>query len=439
MSSTFPYRGRMETTRSRRGLGYAHSSSTPIEMSRDNQLPRQRISPLGELPSISEHTHTRSSHRPFLTPPLTQSANRGQHHRPSRSNSAPRHSHHQSHLPIPMYTPRSTLTPGPMFPKIPPYSAHNDQVPPTPTATRLLTTLLPRPISSWTLADFTTSNGPDGLSTLISLFVDFTSTRNGSLTSEHRGLIARRACITHPARLLNMMNSGNSLDDYILRSSTMVIPPLLEDQLCPARTSDLVANDGLRARIHDQTLTRGDLLQIILPYAQQLYSADSGLPAVIRQMTFQEIFAIVYTPGTFRRDLRARGRATYFNPPSWFNLHPAPAPTSVGGMETPLHLIPLMHMGVSLSEFCALPSTEQKSMALTALPSYLADKLPPATVLQALITIGQTDPTEVLPLLQPTAFHALLDLPPPAQAAPHVTHRYHLVFKHFVFDTLLAW
>ena len=78
-------------------------------------------------------------------------------------------------------------------------------------------------------------------------------------------------------------------------------------------------------------------------------------------------------------------------------------------------------------------------MALTALPSYLAEKPPPATVLQALITIGQTDPTEVLPLLQPTAFHALLDLPPPAQAAPHVTHRYHLLFKHDGLSSTRCW
>jgi hypothetical protein len=216
------------------------------------------------------------------------------------------------------------------------------------------------------------------------------------------------------------MQSGNSIDDYILRSSTMAIPPLLEDQLCPARASDLVANDGLCSRIHDPKLTQGDLLQIILPYTQQLYSSDPGLLAVIRQMTFQEIYAMVYTPGTFRRDLRAQGRAPHFEPPGWFNLHPAPVNTFDTGPL--LHLIPLMHMGIPLSDFCALPPTDQKSMALTALPSYLADKLPPAAVLQALITVGQTDPAEILPLLQPTAFHALLDLPPPAQVTQHVTY-----------------
>ena len=325
-----------------------------------------------------------------------------------------------------------------MFPTIPSYPAHPDQIPPTPSATRLLSTILLRPISTWSLEDFSLSDGPDGLSTLISLFVDFTLTRHGHITTEHHGLIAHRARITHPARLLHMMKSGTSIDDYISRSRTMAIPPLLEEQLCPARASDLVTNDGLRARIHDQKLTRGDLLQIILPFAQQFYSSDLGLPAVIRQMTFQEIHAIVYTPGAFRRDLRTRGRATQFAPPCWFNLHPAPTSADAGGTH-PLHLIPLMHMGIPLSDFCALPFMDQKALALTALPSYLADKLPPATVLQALITIGRTEPAEVLPLLQPTAFHALLNLPPPAPVQHQVTYRFHLVFKHDGLSSTRCW
>ena len=181
-----------------------------------------------------------------------------------------------------------------MFPTIPPYLAHGNQTPPPLAATQLLATILPKPVSSWTLADFTTHDGPIGLSTLVSLFVDFTLARVRNITTEHHGLIAQWACITHPARLLNMMQSGNGIDKYVRRSSTMVIPPFVEDQLCPARALDLVANVGLRSRIHDPKLTCGDLLHIILPFAQQLYSSNPGLPVVIRQMSLHEISAFVH-------------------------------------------------------------------------------------------------------------------------------------------------
>jgi hypothetical protein len=78
-----------------------------------------------------------------------------------------------------------------------------------------------------------------------------------------------------------MIWTGDYIKDCVQRLCTMISPPLLEDQLCPARTSDLVANDGLRSRIHDPKLTRGDLLQIILPYAQHFYSSAPDLPTMI--------------------------------------------------------------------------------------------------------------------------------------------------------------
>ena len=39
-----------------------------------------------------------------------------------------------------------------------------------------------------------------------------------------------------------MIRTGDHIEDYVQRSRTMISPPMLEDQLCPARTSDLVAN-----------------------------------------------------------------------------------------------------------------------------------------------------------------------------------------------------
>ena len=98
-------------------------------------------------------------------------------------------------------------------------------------------------------------------------------------------------------------------------------------------------------------------------------------------------------------------------------------------LETPT-FHPLLHMGITLSDFCALPPPTQKSTALTALPEYLADKLPPSTILQALIAIGKADPGEIISILQPERFHSLLGLPPPVAVISPTTHRYHLAFKH---------
>ena len=151
---------------------------------------------------------------------------------------------------------RTLMQPPPiMFPQIPAYTAHGDQLTPPTAAIQLLSMLLTHPTADWKLTDFTTK-GQVGLSTLVSLFVNY-ATREGDIPTTHRGLVARRASITHPSRLLHMIWTGDNIMDYIQRSRTMIPPPLLEDQLCPARTSDLVANDGLRARIHDPKLTGG--------------------------------------------------------------------------------------------------------------------------------------------------------------------------------------
>ena len=314
-----------------------------------------------------------------------------------------------------------------LFPQIPSYLAHEDQLTPTPAATQLLFTLLPRPLTDWKLADFTT-HGHAGLSTLISLFVDYV-TREGGMSTKQRGLVAKRACITHPARLLHMIRTGDHIEDYVQRSRTMISPPMLEDQLCPARTSDLVANDGLRSRIHDPKLTRGDLLQIILPYAQHFYSSASDLPTMIRRMSLLEITGLVYTPGEFCHGLPPRGKEYTFHPPCWYKLRQEPhPPTPSSAVANTFH--PLLHMGVTLLDFCALPPTAQKSTALTAIPEYLADKLPPASILTALIAIGKADPAEIISLLQPANFHALLGIPPPVEMTSQITYRYHLAFKH---------
>ena len=70
------------------------------------------------------------------------------------------------------------------------------------------------------------------------------------------------------------------------------------ESLCPAATADLVLNDGLRRRITATDLTRGDLLQIILPFLRCFYPFDGELEAIIQRQSQAELNTLlVHTPG----------------------------------------------------------------------------------------------------------------------------------------------
>ena len=193
--------------------------------SRGHLMPRPRDSTFGELSPISENGHPHPRRRHFTTPQAhsTSAAQRNSDNKRQRPYSAPQKQ--ASVTFTPSTTSRRTLMPPPtlLFPQIPSYLAHEDQLPPTPEATQLLYTLLPRPLTDWKLADFTT-HGHVGLSTLISLFVDY-ATRAEDISTAHRGLVAKRACITHPSRLLHMIRTGDRVEDYVQRSRTMIPPP----------------------------------------------------------------------------------------------------------------------------------------------------------------------------------------------------------------------
>jgi hypothetical protein len=134
---------------------------------------------------------------------------------------------------------------------------------------------------------------------------------------------------------------------------------------------------------------------------------------MIQRMSLSEISGLVYTPGGFCRDLLPREKVYTFHPPCWYNFRQELSPTNPTPSLAAAHTFhPLLHMGVTLLDFCALPPTAQQLTALTALPEYLADKLPPALILTALIAIGKAAPTEIISLLQPASFHSLLGLPP---------------------------
>ena len=317
------------------------------------------------------------------------------------------------------------------FPTIPSYTQHPSQRPPTPAATDILHDLLLRPTTDWTLEDFNTPTESTGASVLLSLFVDFAhAKRPGGLTSTQCGLLADIAKVTHPARLLNFIQDETSAATFITAAlSKSSRPPLQASLLRPADLPELVLNDGLRSRIHSAGLTRGDLLQILLPYFRFLYPMSTELGTLARKQTHLELMTLVYTNGSAHT--LAQTRKGVFSPPTWYLLTHSEQPSTTPPPPTlgPMELRPIEHLGVLTHQFYALTPTQQKSMALSGLYSYLEHKLPPKMIIDALVRIGNAEPTDIVSLLQPMHFHTLVGLPPPR--IPSLTlNRIKLILQH---------
>ena len=313
------------------------------------------------------------------------------------------------------------------FPTIPPYTRHPSQSHPIPAALDICSDLLSRPIMEWTLEDFSTPTESTGASVLLSLFIDFAhAKRPGGFTSSQRGLLAGAAKLTHPARLLSFIQNEDSAKLFIaVALAKTPAPPPQASLLRPADVPDLVLNDGLRRRISSPGLTRGDLLQILLPFFRFLYPADVGLDVVARQKTHSELTSLVYTVGDAHK--LAQSRKGIFCPPTWFILTRADSSSSF--LDEPLELRPIEHLGVSAPQFYALPPPLQKSTALSGLFAYLDLKLPSKVIIDVLVHLGNTDPTEIAALLQPAPFHTLCGLPPP-RVHSLTLNRLKLILQH---------
>ena len=316
------------------------------------------------------------------------------------------------------------------FPAIPPYPAHPLQHPSPPAALDLLDKLLGRPVSDWTMEDFK-STDTTGTSVLVSLFIDYAHYLHpDGLTTSQRGLLSRTARATHPTRLLTFLIDPDKATSYI-SSSLESTPPLLRDvSLCPAATADLILNDGLRGRISSPGLTRGDLLQIILPFLKCFYPQDGEMEALIRKRTQTELDELVHTPGAVHT--LALTRSAPFTPPTWFILSRSGdkgTGDTQDDQDATLELRPLEHMGMSPTEFAAMPPAQQKAHALSGLYSFLESKLPPKTIIAALVQLGTAPPEDILTLLQPDNFHRLVGLPPP-KVPPLPLFRIRLLLQH---------
>ena len=290
--------------------GYDHSLPTIREgstrpRSRSAAPPIHQSPPLGAYPPTPLTTLTRSL--PFATP----TGFGGTINTPS-----------QRSVPTSTVTPSRTPPPtGGFFPSIPSYDNHAEQREPTPTALDIMHGALAKHLRHWSLSDFGPLTELTGRSVLVSLFVDYAhAVRPGGLSMMQRYSLAQRARTTHPGKLLQLIKDRRRALEYTEVTLTTAHPPQIESQLCPSDTPDLVANDGLRKHIRNPNLTRGDLLQMILPFLQCYYSADTGIEPIVRKMSRLEISDLVYTPGAVMRLMNSPNRINHFETPHWYSL-----------------------------------------------------------------------------------------------------------------------
>ena len=145
------------------------------------------------------------------------------------------------------------------------YPEHVDQQYPAQQAIDILAKVLPKHLMDWTLADFGPISDLPGRAVLALVIVDYTHAAH--LGEMQRCLVAQRACSTHPAKLLQIIKDRRKALDFLQVTLATAFPLPLEQHLCPSGMPDLVANNGLHSRIGDSKLTRGDQLQIILPFS----------------------------------------------------------------------------------------------------------------------------------------------------------------------------
>ena len=322
------------------------------------------------------------------------------------------------------------------FPSIPPYEELPEQRTPSQRATTILASVLPKRVKEWTMKDFGPLSELHGRSVLASLFTDYShAIHPNGLTTNQLRLVAQRALRTHPSKLLQLIKDQRKTSDYIRVTLATAYPPPLEDFLCPSGTPDLVANDGLRGRIGDSRLTRGDLLQVILPFLQTYYSSDAGFSDVVRRMSMSEISTLVYTPGAVKQAMLTQRRTFQFEPPCWYSLSRPADHDHMASPDTPASLMgasaqypSLALMGICASDFCSLSPHAQKTQIITALPLYLDKLVPPARVIEILVQFGATAPEEILPMLLTDRFDMLIGNGTGTHSPQ--AYRYRMLFKH---------
>ena len=181
---------------------------------------------------------------------------------------------------------RAEFTEPPFDPTKEPKEAHPFQVRPTPTMYKFAKALYKRNVKEWKLSEILTPGSSDGRSILISAFVDFVSTTlKPDIQPGQQLSVAQIAVVTAPTHILGYLQNAAEARGYMnwVLTFRVKIPPVLEHQLCPLDTPNLIEKQSLRASIKNGDQEVVDQKHVIEVFVKCYY--PKSVAAVMKPST----------------------------------------------------------------------------------------------------------------------------------------------------------
>jgi hypothetical protein len=241
----------------------------------------------------------------------------------------------------------------------------------------------------------------------------------GTMPQMHN--LAHFLMASKPESLLSYLREGDKLAQFVYNriARTDLLPPFDESKLFPYDTGNLIHDQEIRTRMNTRDATRADYGHMILPFIQRFYPTET---ARVRQAIQDgklngHLRDIVMVPGYFSSIWYAHGRESAFDPPKWVDLHYREEDKARQGNmaegsfedddDCPRMLdgfSPMNHMGVSAEDIMKMTPRDQKTQALTTLPTILRKLVPKETAADIMINLAMI-PEEFFPsYLQPEGF-----------------------------------
>ena len=272
------------------------------------------------------------------------------------------------------------------------------------------------------LADITTQGTSEGTTVTVALIMDIIKAHilpMGTMPQMHN--LAHFLMASKSESLLSYLREGDKLAEFVYNriARADLLPPFDETKLFPFDTGSLIHDQEIRKRMNTRDATRADYGHMILPFIQRFYPTETARvkQAIQDGKLNDHLRDIVMVPGYFSSIWYAHGRESAFDPPKWVDLHYREEDKTRQGTMTdgsfeddddcPRMLdgfSPMNHMGMSVEDIMKMTPRDQKTQALTTLPTILRKLVPKETAADIMINLAMI-PDEIFPsYLQPEGF-----------------------------------
>ena len=256
------------------------------------------------------------------------------------------------------------------------------------------------------LADITTQGTSEGITVTVALIMDIIKAHilpMGTMPQMHN--LAHFLMASETESLLSYLREGDKLAEFVYSriARTDLLPPFDETKLFPFDTGNLIHDQEIRIRMNTRDATQADYGHMILPFIQRFYPTETSRvrQAIQDGKLNDHLRDIVMVPGYFSSIWYAHGRESAFDPPKWVDLHyreedKARQGTMAEGSfedddDCPMILdgfSPMNHMGMSAEDIMKMTPRDQKTQALTTLPTILRKLVPKERAADIMINLA---------------------------------------------------